>query len=70
MFGAPPREGKDLVNIFGLHDPDYRICVMRQGLSVPSDWVKFGEDMIKNKRIYCKYCEDTIRKNLKQKEID
>ncbi|MBD3310943.1 MAG: hypothetical protein GF349_00400 [Candidatus Magasanikbacteria bacterium] len=32
-------------------------CVMRQGLSVPNDWIRFTEDRIRTRRPFCRECQ-------------
>lgn len=66
LFGAPNCKRSDLVNKLGSHDPDYEICVMRQGMNVPKDWIKFARDYKEKNIIYCDWCKKAIRKVIKE----
>ncbi|MEO0115991.1 MAG: hypothetical protein ABIK97_00440 [candidate division WOR-3 bacterium] len=65
LFGAP--DLSRAINKLGPHDPDEIICVMRQGIKVPEDWIRFAEDYKREDIIYCDWCKKVIRKNLKQR---
>lgn len=57
-FGLPPSERtKNVENSLGLHCKNK--CIMRQGLTLPKDWIKISKDRIKHGAL-CSTCEKNL----------
>ena len=59
VFGLPNSNRKNINESLGAHCTN--VCVMRQGLSVPFDWIKMTQDRIRMRAPYCKECLSDLR---------
>jgi len=58
VFGLP-RSCSHVENCLGLHCTD--LCVMRQGLYVPDDWIGHTQERLNTGIIYCPACEKDLK---------
>ncbi len=59
VLGLPNAQRTDLVQSLGNHCPNP--CAMKQGLSVPLDWVAMVKERQKSKNILCPTCLNDLR---------
>jgi predicted Zn-dependent protease len=60
VFGLVPETRTVRVNqSLGLHCTNQ--CVMRQGLTVPLDWIQFSKERLATSQIFCPQCQQDLR---------
>jgi len=60
VFGLPDeKRGFDLEYSLGAHCTNS--CALRQGLSVPRDWIGFANDRLATGQVYCEPCTEILR---------
>jgi predicted Zn-dependent protease len=64
VFGAVrPGKTQNVEESLGSHCTN--VCVMRQGLVVPGDWLKITADRLRTGRAFCEECLRSMREGLK-----
>jgi len=70
VFGLPSnrRGEKNIENSLGPHCKNDGCC-MKQGLTVPADWINYTRDRLKNNgdHYYCQDCQTDLREKFNKK---